>query len=240
MKSIFTKIIYILFLLPAFQISGQTVLLEENVKEFFEYKSQSGPNLKNYAHWYLEIGWFVDKVSGDSVEVNYGKTHTFTAGYRYKRKLTNWYAIGGDIQYGRLSYSIKQNEVKAFPTTDIHKRENFIVNNIGAELYQRINIGKRGNAIGKYIDMAAYGNWGFNIRHFYEDKLDVANLYHAKQVKVRNKNLNYAIPYNYGVRIRIGIERYAFSVTYRLSELLDDTYDFEFPRISLGIQIGLF
>jgi hypothetical protein len=224
---------------------SQSVLLEENVKSYDLDKPKYGPNLRHFTHFYIGYGFIADKPRGNGIQIKHDFSHTITIGYRYKLKIFNFLAIGSDFNYYYMVYYLKQNSSKTVPNSVIHDKEKLKFNNLGAEAYLRINFGRRGNYIGKYIDFAAFYNWGFSIKHFYEDKVDdKTNPYMARVIRVTNRDLNYVEPFNYGVRARIGINRIVIAGTYRLSNLFTQSFrenvaDVELPRFSIGLQYGL-
>jgi len=236
------KIYFItLFCFLGFFSNAQTVLLEENVEKD-TITPKWGQNYKNYQHFYIDYGFLVDQPEKKGADIKYGNTHTFSIGYRYKRRLCNFYAIGFDLSYYRFTYNLKQDSNKILPNTLQHNKEKLIFNNLSLELYNRFNIGRRGNLIGKFIDIGVYGNWAYGIKHFYRDELSNANPNnHANIVEVTNKNLDYMENINYGLRARVGINRYTISANYRLSNFFKEKYNYpELPRLSIGLQIGFY
>ena len=149
------------------------------------------------------------------------------------------------LYYDNTVYRIKQKEGKRFPNANIHDKETLRLNNLGFEIFQRINFGRRGNFVGKFIDMGLYYNWAFDVKHAYKDKIDQSNNPDmAKNTKIINRNLNYIDDFNYGLRARLGFNRSVLTFTYRLSDLFDKTFhnneiDIEMPRFTLGIQLGI-
>jgi hypothetical protein len=98
----------------------------------------------------------------------------------------------------------------------------------------RFNYGRRGNIIGKFIDLCAYGDWTFSASNNTKDKRQNGN-----HVKTRITHLNYYNSTNYGVLARIGFNRYVFYGSYRLSNMFKSSANFpELPRITVGLQIG--
>ena len=238
MKKLFTTLLSIIFL--STYVAGQDVLLEEDVKAD-TIKKTVGPNLKHFTHLYLDLGFIAGKSETEGADINYGKSYTFSVGYRYKRKISNFYAIGFDINYYLMSYNLKQENSKILPNDSLHNKEKLIFNNLGLELYNRFNFGKRGNYIGTFIDIGAYGNWAYKVKHYTKDELDNADINNAKINEVTNTGLVYPEELNYGVKARIGINRFVLSATYRLSDLFKEKYSYypELPRLSVGLQIGL-
>ncbi|MFH2141843.1 MAG: hypothetical protein ABIJ97_05440 [Bacteroidota bacterium] len=232
--------ILLLILLFAVNCFPQTVLLEEDV-EGDTIIQKNGPNLKRYGHLFLDYGLFADKPEGSGLDIMYGNSSSFGAGYRYKYKITNFLAFGWDLHFSGWTFRIKQNDQKTFPDTILHKRERIGISNWGGEIYIRINYGKRGNQIGKFIDFAGYGNWVRGADHFTLDKLSTPNAVHAKIVRTTYSDLLYIEKYNYGVNFRLGFNRFVMGASYRLSDLILESFNTypELPRLHIFLQIGI-
>jgi hypothetical protein len=225
---------------------SQRTLIEEDVTTYDFNKPINGPNLMHFTHWYLGLGFYTPDPLDDAIDIMYVKTHNFTVGYRYKLKATKWLAFGADLEYNTASYFFKNSffNDSVFPDQTTHDVEKLRMNNFGTEIFIRFNFGKRGNIIGKFVDFAAYGLLNFDAKHIYIDKLSTPVFYNAKTVKVVNSKLNYIEFPQYGVRFRLGYNRYALCVSYRLSDILTQKFKtenslFELPRLNVDFQIGL-
>jgi hypothetical protein len=243
MKELSLLIFLVIFTLIS--SSAQSVLIEENVKKYDLDKPTYGPNLRHFTHFYIGYGFIVDKPRGNGIQIQHDWSHTLIVGYRYKLKIFNFLAIGTDFNYYYMVYYLKQNSSKTVPNSILHDKEKLKFNNLGAEAWLRINFGRRGNYMGNFMDFGAFYNWGFSAKHFYQDRVDdKTNPYMAKVIRVTNRDLNYVEPFNYGVRARIGFNRFVIAGTYRLSNLFtqdfrDNVADVELPRFSIGLQFGL-
>lgn len=218
---------------------SQGVVLEQDVNKD-SIPPTFGPNLKNYGHTYIGLGWVLGQSDSAGATINMGSSTDFVVGYRYKRKLSNFYAIGFDLNYGVTSFNLKQDSSKILPNGVLHDKEKLNTNQLGLILYNRFNFGKRGNYLGKFIDLGGYGNFTFNVKHIYKDSYVIANSDNASVRKVVNTGLVYTNPVNYGVQARIGFNRYVFYGSYRLSDLFKSNFIYpELPRIIIGFQIGM-
>ncbi len=235
MKKLFLLFLTIVFTTVLF---SQTVLLEEDVAAD-TIPETFGPNLKKYRHLYLEYGFLADRAENDSMKMIYGHSHNLVFGLRYKYKISNFLALGWDIHISSWSYRIKQNDNKILPNDIKHDKERLTVSNLGVEFYTRLNFGKRGNHMGNFVDFAAFGNLTAGGEHYTYDKLDTVDINNANKVEVRNRGLNYLEPYNYGVKLRFGLNRYIFTATYRVSDIIKNNTYPELPRLFIGFQIGL-
>ena len=235
----------IIFLLIWFNSFSQTVLLDENVHKLDFQMPLNGPNYKHFHQLYLNYLFIIPMNDDKEVQTDAGKSGVFTIGWRYKRKLSEWFALGTAISYSNPQYMLTQDNKKQFPNNILHKKEKLKYNNLNIELYIRFNFGKRGNIIGKFIDLGTYGAYALSVKHFYEDDADKNNpSYYAGTIIVNEKDLDYANRLNYGFTARMGVNRWVISASYRISDLITDNYkttfnNTYFPRLNLGIELGL-
>jgi len=228
-----------ILLLITLTTSAQAVLLEQNVNND-TIKKTEGPNLKNYHHFYLTYGFMVDKAE-KGADINYGNSSHFDIGYRYKLKVTNHYAVGTDLWWSFYSYNLKQSKTKVLPDTLLNDKEKLNFNNISLGLYNRINFGKRGNHIGNFLDIGAFGQYTFKLVHYTKNKMPNDNI-----VETYTKRLKYYNPLNWGLMARIGFNRYIITASYRMSDYFKSSYLYlgskypELSRLSIGAQIGLY
>jgi hypothetical protein len=237
-------LIFLVCIIVSQSIAGQTVLLEEKINTYDFKLPKKGPNFRHFSHLYIGAGLFIPEGKELEVKIKPGTSISFQFGWRYKLKLTNWLAIGSGVNYTNDIFDIKQGEDKIIPNDIQHSREKFKFNNVGSEFYFRFNFGKRGNIIGRFIDFGAYANWTFRVKHIYIDKAESIPPYRAGTQKVVFHNLNYVEKFNYGLKARIGLNRYVLSANYRLTELFTNEYRAEvgayfLPKISVGLEMGL-
>jgi hypothetical protein len=230
MKNIFT-IILLTLSIGAF---SQDILLQQNVKAD-SVRPTYGPNLKNFFHGYIGIG-FPFSTSQESGYTKPVASANFDFGVRYKRRFTNYLAMGMDLGISSVSYRIKQNDSKTVPDITINDKEKILVNALGSSAWLRINVGRRGNYVGNYLDLGAYGDWNFQKKH----KTTNTNSDNEK-VKISTSKLKYVEDFSYGFLTRVGIGRYALTARYRMSDIFISSYDIpELPRLIVGFEVGLF
>jgi hypothetical protein len=217
----------------------QTVLLEKNVKDN-AYSLKKGPNMKYFSHLYLGYKFFASQPDEKGAEIVYGPSTSMNIGYRHKFKIFEFYSIGFNTEYSLKKYIIKQAENKILPNSVLHDKEKMRFNNAGFEFYNRFNVGKRGNIIGKYLDIGLYGNWIFATNHYTRDKTyDENNM--SELTVVRYSRLKYTNNFSYGLSGRIGINNISLSANYRLSDLFRKDYQLpELPRFSIGLELALY
>ena len=212
---------------------AQTELMHQDVKE--NGLGKSGPNLKNFSHFYAGFGFVAGASDSIGSNIIAGKSTNFVLGYRYKLRICNFYAIGFDAAYNSYSYTLKQESAKITPDTILHDKEKLSLGNLGLSGYMRFNYGKRGNRVGNFIDLGGYGDWRIFGTNFTRDKMENDNI-----VRTTISHLNYFNDINYGALVRVGFNRYVFFGTYRFSDIFVPSKKYpEFPRLTVGLQIGI-
>jgi hypothetical protein len=234
-----TKKILLSILIFSFQYSfSQTVMLEQDLKKD-TIPAQRGPNLKKYSHLFLGYGFVTGAAEGAGSSVNYFRSTDFNIGYRHKRKIVGFYDLGIDLTYGLTSFNFDTSAPFLIPNWGV-KSERLNLNRFGLSLFNRINIGKRGNFIKNFFDFGGYGQFEFMTKHIYIVENAPNNYYYAGNSRVAHRNLRYISPLNYGLSARLGIRRYALYANYRMSNIFKPNFAFpEPPRFTLGLQIGL-
>lgn len=233
------------FIFFPFLLFSQTVLLHEDVSKLDVKMPTNGPNFKHFHQLYLDYGFFIPSDDVLEVETDFWRSYIFVAGWRYKRKIAEWFAVGTGLSYSYVTYYLIQGEHKQIPNSIAHDKEKLKFNNAGTEVYMRFNFGKRGNIIGKFVDIGAYGEYAFSVKHFYQDKQDKNQPpYYSAVKKVDETKLGYVNKLNYGLRARIGVNRWVITASYRINNILTDDFkaivgEYSFPKINVGLEIGL-
>lgn len=193
-----------------------------------------GPNRKHFVHPFMSFGFCID--AGETgAKVKQPRVDQFSFGFRYKRRLAEHFAWGWDLAYNANDFALKQDLIKTTPDSFLYDSQRMIFNNAQAGLYIRFNYGKRGNTLGKYIDLAGYGD--AVIAHTLYTKY---HLLDNSVVRSRRSGLGYFQRLNYGAQVRFGFKKVIIYGQYRLSEMFYKTENFaELPRIIAGIQFSL-
>ncbi len=234
-------VFFVIIILTCKLAKGQTVLLHEKINDNMFEVPKKGPNFRHFTHMYLGFAFYIPHEDRDEITTINGATTAFSIGIRYKYKINNFFAIGTGFNYTNDIFSIKQDKNKIFPNSVIHRKEKIRFNSIGPYAFIRFNFGKRGNIIGRFIDIGVYYNWVFSAKHVCRDKIDnQTNKFKAGKQKIVLSNLDYVRDFHYGIKSRIGINRLVLTASYRLDELLnDDYYPLFLPRLNIGVEIGL-
>jgi hypothetical protein len=230
MKQILTILLILLIWLP---IHSQKVLLGKKVPETFE-PGLWGPNLRHYGHLFGSMSILSGKSKDESL-MNPVLSHALDIGYRYKFKIFNYYALGADITASAYSYRLIAGNPVPGVVDKLMEKEKFRFTTTGISFFQRINFDRRGNFIGKYLDLGVFANYIFYSKHIYtyipEDEL-------VGKIKVTEKHLTYLNDGFYGVFGRLGTNNLALIFKYRVSDIFGSSRQ-EFTPYQIGLEVSI-
>ncbi|PKP22459.1 MAG: hypothetical protein CVU05_03705 [Bacteroidetes bacterium HGW-Bacteroidetes-21] len=229
-------------------LNAQTVLMDENPGQD-TIVPKWGKNRQNFIHLYFGYSMFADNFSDiytdqffiQAPNLKWLSSHDFTIGLRYKLKITSFYAMGLDLGWNNKTFSIEQESDKSFPTPIVHNKEKIYYNTMSLEYFNRINFDRRGNKIGKFLDIGAYGFVCIGSVHYTMDILENMNSGYSTKTEVKNYSPDYLVKNGYGLSARLGINNFVLTARYRMSDLIKEKYNFfpEFPRLEAGIQFSI-
>lgn len=212
---------------------GQRVVISEDLRTRDEVP-EFGMNRKHYRHFYTGFHFAAGESDGPGARIRYGRSWAFDYGMRYKRRFNNTFSAGYDAALKRTAFFIRQEEGKLVPDPFIHDREKlvFLTGELG--LYKRVNYGRRGDHMGRFIDVGAYGAWHFNVRHVTFDTSG------NERIRTRRVGMEYPEPLGYGLLARIGFNNVVLKGTYRLSDMFrEDSGLPDLPRFTVGLEMGM-
>lgn len=215
---------------------AQRVLLQSTVAKDTVYE-QYGPNRAFFNHLYFSYLPVVGVAAGPGAALRYGSSAELALGVRNKFRLSEPLSAGFDLRFVRRTYDLAQAAGKVLPTPVQHYRESLAMSEAHLETFVRLNVGPRGNVIGRYLDLTGWGGWALSTAHRTEDRPASG----AKKVRTAETGLPYLRRWPYGVGARLGTGRYAAVARYRLSDTFttDAPAVFpELPRWTVGLEIG--
>jgi hypothetical protein len=237
MNKVITLIILFFLGLNTF---SQDVIIDKDVDE--QYQALKGPNYRFYSQFYIGMGAIADFDEEPGAAINFWKSGNFIFGYRYKLKILSFYALGFDLNFNKHQYFMEGDKVNPYDllnplTFDVDEKKQVLTNNAFAlEVYQRINIGRRGNTLGKYLDLGASAQWNHTVKETVKKEFTDDQNYYGKSLDVR-RQLDYLEAFQYDLTARIGINQFALYGKYRMTDFFNDKFVMpELPRLSLGIQ----
>jgi len=222
----------------SYAVQAQQVLVEANVADD-TIKTTFGPNRRYFGHVYGSYGLVAGASGGSGARLRYGLSSLEAQlGGRLKRRFSQTLALNLDLRYAYQQFSLAQNAPKTVPTPTLHKSESLSLHHIQSELSLRLNAGRRGNVIGRYLDLLAYGGWVAGTAHTTEDEPGPG----IKSVETTERGLPYLQRWTGGVGARLGSDRYALVTRYRLSSAFRPEYATfpELPRWVIGLELGWF
>lgn len=234
------NLIFLVLVFLSAGVAAQDVVLDKNVDE--QYTEKRGPNMRQYGHLYEGFAFVIpyDEVAGASTE--FGRSGSLVFGYRYKLKLLSFYAIGFDLSHNWTRYGIKPEDDVAVETGNPLSRASEVyrmglgISSLGAEAYNRINIGKRGNVLGNYLDIGVKGNWNYARKLILKEKALSSDFY--EKSRTVQKNLNFIEKISTDITARIGINKFVIYGNYRFSDLIVSGYTTpELPPLTAGVQM---
>jgi len=212
-------------------IFGQEVVMDKTVTKGM-FKMNEGPNTNRFTHVFLSLSSFI-KTSGNQVGLKYPGSLQIGLGLRTKYKITEWYAIGYEFEY-RLSNFRYANSHDSLP---FHETDKILTHSFALSSFQRINFDKRGNYIGKFLDMGVYGELPFSKSNILIDNADTLG---SSQQKLVLSKLKFMNAFNYGVCVKLGYNRIVLFAIYRLSDIFKPSYNrMDLPRLNVGLQLGV-
>lgn len=224
-------LLFLIFLTNLSNIFSQEVIMDKTVsKDMFITKF--GPNTNRYTHLFFSISTFI-KTSNAQADPKYPGSLQYCLGLRTKYKIAEWYALGYELEY-RLSNFRYANIHDNLPVHDIDR---LLTNSLALGFFQRFNFDKRGNYIGKFMDLGINGEFPFATSNELIDHKDTLS---SGQQKLVLTGLKYLNNFNYGVTARLGYNRIVIFALYRISDIFKSAYNrSELPRLNVGLQIGI-
>ncbi|RZK51070.1 MAG: hypothetical protein EOO59_15535 [Hymenobacter sp.] len=219
---------------------AQQVLLQTDVARD-TLRPRTGPNRRYFGHLYASHGLVLGG-SGAGLPLRYGLASSETQlGGRLKWRVTDHLAFTTDLRYAYLRYALAQDEgPKAAPFSALHETESVTYHQLQGELGLRLNasLRPRGNTVGTYLDLLAYGGPALAANHTTTDEPPGQG-----RLEATRHEPPYLGRWLGGVGVRVGRNSLALVGRYRLSDALRPTEGYVPPepaRLMLGLEIGWF
>ena len=151
------------------------------------------------------------------------------------------FAVISDLTFVSSWNRIKLDANPELPVANLDlNKAKYIYHQVKSALAFQFNFKpKRGNQLGKYLDLGVYGSYNYSRRFMY--RLDIVDV--AKNAKVTMKKLAYMNPIEYGFSIRLGNGRSCIYSRYRLSDIFNENTNFvslELPRLTMGLEFLIY
>lgn len=225
-------------LLAARPVRAQRPLLSTDVAAD-TVRQTYGPHRRHFRHLYFSYQPVLGQPAGPGATLRPFASAEIGLGLREKLQLTPLLALGADVRYTYLRYSLAQTAGKRLPDALLHQRESLVLHRADLEGWGRLRFGRAGNTVGRYLDLGGWGGWVAATAHHTQDQDPSGR---ARRVSRTETGLRYLGRWAYGGAARLGNQRVALTAHYRASRVfrgpLAASYP-ELPRWVLGLEIGL-
>lgn len=225
----------LLLLLAAPAAHAQQVLLQTDVAED-TVLNRTGPNRRYFGHLY---GGYALAAGPSALALKYGLASSeVQLGGRLKRRLGPFFAFNTDLRYAYLRYGLDPgaSQPGPFGPGAGFDSQYFSYHQVQGEVSLRLNPARRrGNTVGRYLDVLAYGGWAFATTYATAGPGPSGG-----QLEVVAHRPDYLARWQGGVGARLGSNSVALVGRYRLSEALRGVGAPEPPRWQVGLELGWF
>lgn len=174
-------------------------------------------------------------------------SHQMYIGSRYKWKLTEHFALGADLSYMRHAFRIKQDSsTNLFSLGQLNNKQRLAFHNVALGLHLRINFNKRGDYLGKYLDLGAESQYVVGERMFTRNNVDPTLNGGASTIRLNQSKLDYTKDLQHFAVVRLGWSKLLLSARYRISDIFSASGNInggvqlpELPRFSIGLEINV-
>ena len=212
------KILIPVIILAGMAVEGfsQTVLMEDKVKDYM-ILDKNGPNLKRFEYLNLCVGLIIP-VNDTTTNILIPSSYYFTIGYRHKTKINNFLAVGLDLNYNYSQFALRQDSRKVVPDSVQHLKQDLRFYKFGLGAYVRFNFDKRGNNLGKYLDLGAMADATISAINYTKDRKD------GYTIKTKNRGMKPYETFNYNLVSRLGYNKLVLSASYRMLSMYKKDY----------------
>ncbi|AMJ65819.1 hypothetical protein AXW84_10545 [Hymenobacter sp. PAMC 26628] len=219
---------------------AQQVLLRANVADD-TLLNRTGPNRRYFGHLYAGAGLVAGAGAPDAPLRHGLASAELQLGGRLKRRFTQNVAVVADLRYAYLRYGFDQTAAKTFPSAGLHRSEFLGLHQLQAEGGLRLNAGRRGNTVGSYLDLLAWGGWVAGTSRTAADDPAPGG---PTSTTTTDTGLPYLRRWTGGAGARLGFDRYALVARRRFSAARGPGSapgeGPDLPAWVLGFEIGLF
>lgn len=190
---------------------------------------------------YYHVGFMLNEPNYDGPEIRLGNSWSWGVGNQTAFILgeNNRFAIGWGTNFTWDTYRLEQNDLKDFPDSTLHDKEQFITQNVYLDFFPRLYLDdKPNNKARSYIDLGIYGEWSYIMKHRTVNEYDPPNSLGAQKTEVVQRKLDYINRWHYGAIARINFGVLGIFGVYRLNDLFsDDSNLTDLPKLTVGLQI---
>jgi hypothetical protein len=226
-----TLLCHLFFTSDAF---SQRVVMDETVNDQI-FSRKFGPNGTHYFWIFGRWAFPVSLRNEQSVKAIFSSDIIY--GIHYKYRLNNFLSTGGDFALS-TSWSRMQdvNRLNPYSLLSEWDKERIKSNSIMVAWYVRINAGRRGNHLGRYLDAGIYGGYNYFVSHIFSG-MDAGK---TKIVAMRTAPSYISKMPSWGICGGLGINHIRLTGQYRMSDFLipGKVNGGDLPRLTLGLEYG--
>jgi len=237
------RYILIILFLSISTIYSQHILLSEfTPNDFSDVDLGNGPNRKYFIYSFIGFGNKTKLLNVNNENFLPLKSSIdLKTGTIYRLKVNKILGLIYDLTLISSWNKLNLDKDPEIPIASLGlKKAKYIYHQISNALAFQINFKpKRGNQLGKYLDLGVYGSYNFSRRFMYQ--LEIADI--SKNAKITMKKLSYINPFEYGFTLRLGNVKSCIFSRYRLADIFNDNNNFtslELPRLTIGLEILLY
>lgn len=212
---------------------AQQVLLQTDVAED-TIPNRTGPNRRYFGHLYAG---YALATGPSALGVNPGfSSFELQLGGRLKQRLGPFFALNTDLRYAYLRYGLDPGASRPGVFGAGFDSQYLSYHQLQSEASLRLSpYRRRGNTVGRYLDVLAYGGWAFATTYATTGPGPSGG-----QLETVAHQPDYLARWLGGVGVRLGSNSVALVGRYRLSEALRGPGLPEPPRWQLGLELGWF
>lgn len=229
----------LLLLLPM-AAQAQQVLVQADVADD-TLRTEFGPNRRYFAHLFGGGGLVLGPAGGPGARLRAGPPSAeLELGARGKRRYSQTLALTLALRYALTTYALAQTTQKTVPNAVLHQHESLRLHQLQLEGGLRLSAGRRGNVLGRYLDLLAWGGWVAGTAHLTEDAPPPGS--GATTFATTEHGLRYLARWPAGLGLRLGSGHLALTGRYRLTRVFRGAGAGlpELPRGTLGLEISLY
>lgn len=213
-------------------LDAQEIVIQESIDDDM-FSRDRGPNGKHYFTSFLRFT--VPISQSDEWAVKSFGVIGLDFGGRYKRRICEFYSTGLDLYLSRHGYALKQvNKIKPYDLLDKWDKERILVTSLGGVWYHRINFNRRGNYLGRYLDLGIYCNLYLQTRRRLKGEHD--SIY----IKAVDKSRDLLSKSEYGIQAGIGFNTIKLFGQYRVNHNINKIHsEIDLPKLRFGLEIDL-
>jgi hypothetical protein len=212
---------------------AQQVLLQTDVAND-TIPNRTGPNRRYFGHLY--VGYAL-AAGSSALGVRPGAASSeLQVGGRLKRRLSSVFALNADLRYAYLRYGLDPEVTRPAPFGPGFDSQVLSYHQVQGEASLRLNPARRrGNTVGRYLDLLAYGGWAVTTNYATEGPNPGGG-----RLEVVAHRPDYLARWQGGIGARLGSNSLALVGRYRLSDAVRGPGLPEPPRWLLGLEVGWF